>query len=172
MPVDIDALPSVEFADRLALPRKPGVYFVTDGDGVVYIGQAQSIRDRWRNHHRAVDLVMLDSVRIAWVEQADELARLELEASLTRELRPRLNARWLFGLTEPFVTDPDSEEPMVGASEVIRKTGIPRTTLYRLVDEKKIPVHEDRKPWQKRTRLRFRLSEVRAALQMDAPATP
>lgn len=59
---------------------------------------------------------------------------------------------------------------MVGASQVIRETGIPRTTLYRLVDEKKIPAHEERKPWEKRARKRFLLSEVRAALGMDRPA--
>lgn len=53
---------------------------------------------------------------------------------------------------------------MVGATDVIRETGIPRTTLYRLVDEKKIPAHQERKPWQRQARLRFRMSEVRAAL--------
>lgn len=59
---------------------------------------------------------------------------------------------------------------MVGASQVIRETGIPRTTLYRLVNEKKIPVHEERRPWEKRTRKVFRLSEVRAALGIDQVA--
>jgi predicted DNA-binding transcriptional regulator AlpA len=62
-----------------------------------------------------------------------------------------------------------TEEPMVGASEVIRETGIPRTTLYRLIDEKKIPAYEERKPWQKRAVKRFLLSEVRAALKMEPP---
>lgn len=62
---------------------------------------------------------------------------------------------------------------MVGATDVIRETGIPRTTLYRLVDEKKIPAHQERKPWQRQARLRFRMSEVRAALaKMEQPPTP
>lgn len=59
---------------------------------------------------------------------------------------------------------------MVGASKVITETGIPRTTLYRLVEAKKIPVYEERKPWQRKARFRFKLSEVRAALEMDTPA--
>jgi predicted DNA-binding transcriptional regulator AlpA len=64
------------------------------------------------------------------------------------------------------------DEPMVGASQVIRETGIPRTTLYRLIEARRIPVHEERKPWQKRPVKRFLLSEVRAALDMDRPAPP
>lgn len=54
---------------------------------------------------------------------------------------------------------------MVGATEVIRETGIPRTTLYRLVEDRKIPAHRERKPWQSRGSLRFKLSEVREALE-------
>jgi predicted DNA-binding transcriptional regulator AlpA len=57
------------------------------------------------------------------------------------------------------------EEPMVGASEVIRRLDIPRTTFYRLVKEHRIPSSEERKPWQRRTVKRFKLSEVKAALE-------
>jgi predicted DNA-binding transcriptional regulator AlpA len=64
------------------------------------------------------------------------------------------------------------EEKMVGASEVVRELGIPRSTLYRLVEEKRVPVHREKKPWQKEPRLRFLLSEVRAALDMDATPGP
>lgn len=63
------------------------------------------------------------------------------------------------------------EEPMVGASEAIRVLGIPRTSFYRLVDDGRIPVHEERKPWQRRPVKRFRLSEIRKALNMG-DATP
>ena len=61
---------------------------------------------------------------------------------------------------------------MVGASEAIRVLGIPRTSFYRLVEDRRIPVHEERKPWQKRPVKRFRLSEVRAALGMEDPRRP
>ena len=60
---------------------------------------------------------------------------------------------------------------MIGSSEAIRVLGIPRTSFYRLVDDGRIPVHEERKPWQKRPVKRFRLSEIRQALDMgDAAA--
>lgn len=62
------------------------------------------------------------------------------------------------------------EEPMVGASEAIRKLDIPRVSFYRAVNDGRIPFHEERKPWQKRPVKRFLLSEVRAALEMDTPA--
>lgn len=59
---------------------------------------------------------------------------------------------------------------MVGASEAIRELGIPRTSFYRLVEDGRIPVHEERKPWQKRTVRRFYLSEIRKALDMEPAA--
>lgn len=60
---------------------------------------------------------------------------------------------------------------MVGASEVIRKTGIPRTTFYRAVEEGRIPVHEIKQPWNRRAVVkRFLLSEVRAAMEKQPPA--
>lgn len=59
---------------------------------------------------------------------------------------------------------------MVGASEAIRVLNIPRTNFYRAVKDGKIPVHEVRRPWNRREVVkRFRLSEVRAALGMEPP---
>ena len=59
---------------------------------------------------------------------------------------------------------------MVGASQVIRELKIPRTNFYRAVKDGKIPVHEVRQPWNRREVVkRFRLSEVRAALDMEQP---
>lgn len=59
---------------------------------------------------------------------------------------------------------------MVGASEAIRVLEIPRTNFYRAVKDGRIPVHEIRQPWNRRSVVkRFLLSEVRAALEMDPP---
>lgn len=58
---------------------------------------------------------------------------------------------------------------MVGASDVIRTLDIPRVSFYRAVKDGRIPFEEERKPWQKRTVKRFRLSDVRKALDMPAP---
>jgi hypothetical protein len=64
-----------------------------------------------------------------------------------------------------------TEEPMVGASDAIRILEIPRTSFYRAVKDGRIPVHEERKPWNRRAvGKRFKLSEIRTALDMDRPA--
>jgi hypothetical protein len=65
------------------------------------------------------------------------------------------------------------EEPMLGASDAIRILEIPRTSFYRAVNDGRIPVHEEtRKPWQKRAVKRFKLSEVRRALDMERRPSP
>lgn len=170
--MDVTTLPSVEFADRRALPRKPGVYVVSDATGVVYVGQAQSIRDRWRNHHRSVDLVTLSDVRIAWTEVASLEERLEIEGHLTARYRPRFNGWRPLTCT---AAQPIGEDDglMVGASEAIRVLGIPRTSFYRAVERGLIPVHEVKQPWNRRSVVkRFYLSEVRDALGLNPPARP
>lgn len=61
---------------------------------------------------------------------------------------------------------------MIRATQVIRALDIPRTTLYRLVHEQKIPAYRERKPWQRRGQLLFKLNEVRAALARMAEQQP
>jgi len=56
-------------------------------------------------------------------------------------------------------------EPLVGANVVIRETGVPRKALYRMIRDGEIPAYHERKPWQKEGFWRFRLSEVKAALE-------
>lgn len=64
---------------------------------------------------------------------------------------------------------------MVTAQVIRKELGIPRHTLYRLVAEKTIPFHVlDPEPWHKadRRRLRFKVSEVRAALNIPSVRPP
>lgn len=166
--MDLSALPSLPFSERGSLPNLAGVYVVTDGDGVVYIGQAKSILHRWRNHHRAVDIVMLPLPRIAWIEEAEEQQRTAIESDMVRRFRPRLNVHGVIS-----VADGADDGRLVGASQAIRELGIPRTSFYRAVNDGRIPVHEvERKPWQKRAVKRFLLSEVMDALGMEQPGRP
>jgi predicted DNA-binding transcriptional regulator AlpA len=58
---------------------------------------------------------------------------------------------------------------MVTAKEIVARTGIPRTTLYRLIDANLIPAHSASKPWHQRRRFVFCLAEVEAALKMIRP---
>ena len=38
-----------------ALPSKPGVYFIHDFRGILYIGEAKNLRQRFLQHHRNED---------------------------------------------------------------------------------------------------------------------
>ena len=64
---------------------------------------------------------------------------------------------------------------MVTAKEVCETLGIPRYALYRLVEQGRVPASVETlppKPWHKpngRKAYRFKLSEVRAALNLPAP---
>jgi hypothetical protein len=57
-----------------------------------------------------------------------------------------------------------SEQTLVTAKVIVDAVGIPRATLYRLVDAKKIPAYPATKPWHQRRHFLFSLPEVRAAL--------
>lgn len=54
---------------------------------------------------------------------------------------------------------------MVTAKVITEEFGIPRSTLYRLVKDGRIPAHDVTKPWHERQQVRFLVSEVRAALE-------
>lgn len=54
---------------------------------------------------------------------------------------------------------------MVTAKVIAAEFDIPRSTLYRMVDEGRIPAHDVTKPWHKRRQLQFKVSEVRQAIE-------
>jgi excisionase family DNA binding protein len=57
------------------------------------------------------------------------------------------------------------EEELVTAKAVVDELGIPRSTLYRLVKDGKIHAEDVTQDWHSRRQYRFRVSEVRAALE-------
>jgi predicted DNA-binding transcriptional regulator AlpA len=62
---------------------------------------------------------------------------------------------------------------MVTAKVIAEKFAMPRSTLYRFVDEGRIPADDVTKPWHRRRQLRFRVSEVQRAIDaMKRPASP
>jgi excisionase family DNA binding protein len=64
------------------------------------------------------------------------------------------------------------DEPMVTAKVIAEKFEIPRSTLYRMVDDGRIPAHDVTKSWHKRRQFQFRESEVRKAIEDLAPTPP
>jgi excisionase family DNA binding protein len=64
------------------------------------------------------------------------------------------------------------DEPLVTAKVIADEFGIPRSTLYRLVADGRVPAHDVTKPWHDRRQLRFRVSEVRKAIEDRKRPTP
>jgi hypothetical protein len=86
--LNITALPGVAVAERKALPNCPGVYFVIDGDVVMYIGRAVNLRNRWKNHHR---LNQVRGARIVWLAISDAALLDGIEQACIAYFQPALN---------------------------------------------------------------------------------
>lgn len=54
---------------------------------------------------------------------------------------------------------------MVTAKVITDRFHIPRATLYRLVDQGKVPAHDVTADYHQRRQIRFKESEVQAALE-------
>ncbi|EAZ91118.1 GIY-YIG nuclease family protein [Crocosphaera chwakensis] len=67
---ELNLLPSVSFDNLDELPEYSGIYFVIDSsDRMIYIGQSENILNRWKNHHRKLQIEEKHQeipIRIAW----------------------------------------------------------------------------------------------------------
>jgi len=50
--IDVLALPHVSLHRRSDLPPVAAVYFVLQGDTILYIGRATCLQQRWMAHHQ------------------------------------------------------------------------------------------------------------------------
>lgn len=89
--IDFSTLPSLPLASRSALPPCPAVYFVLEGNHVLYVGRSVNLQQRWITHHRYSQLKGLNNVRIAWLECSDPSLLPEIEAALIEYFQPSLN---------------------------------------------------------------------------------
>jgi len=93
---------------QLALPNESGVYLVlADDDEVLYVGRAQHLKERWKNHHLVPALRSPGkTIRIAyWLCPVVDLK--DREAALLTAYRPRLNPPWEI----ERATEPDHARP-------------------------------------------------------------
>ena len=78
---DFRTLPNLTLLDKQQLPECSTVYFAVAKGQVLYIGRANNLRDRWRNHHRLPQLETISKkceVRIFWlVCEKSQLSMLE-----------------------------------------------------------------------------------------------
>lgn len=89
--LNINSLPSVALEDRLLLPARPSVYFVTDNQNVIqYIGKSLNTKSRWTKHSKLKELPSLEGIRISYLLLPEhELAF--VEAKLIEYFNPPLN---------------------------------------------------------------------------------
>ena len=95
--------------DRSQLPACPAVYFVLDGDAVLYIGRTRNLQQRWLAHHRWYQLkVMSGNIRIAWLECSDASLLVAIETASIEHFEPSLNRTKVGGeQTKIFVYLPE-----------------------------------------------------------------
>ena len=82
-----------------ALPDRPGVYYMKDGQGrIVYVGKAKNLQSRVRSYFTSIEAhnarlrTMVDTIQeIAWEETTSELEALMLESRQIKKLTPRFN---------------------------------------------------------------------------------
>lgn len=89
--VQIGHLPSLAFEHRRDLPIISALYFVLDNQmNIMYIGQTGNLRDRWKSHHRALQMEG-GGYRIHWKVIANEQQRLKGERQSVKFFRPPWN---------------------------------------------------------------------------------
>lgn len=90
------ALPSVAMSQADELPPARAIYFVLDGNEILYIGQSIRLNQRWdfsRSHHILPKLFKRTSWRIAWLECSEDTLLDGIELALIDHFNPPLNTR-------------------------------------------------------------------------------
>ena len=74
---DLSKLPSLSLSQRNTLPKCPAVYFAVDSENrVLYVGRANNLLARWKDHHRQEQLNRINrrnKIKIAWLICPNEL---------------------------------------------------------------------------------------------------
>lgn len=92
--IDPLALPSLPLGERSHLPNCPAIYFVMQGECVLYIGQTVNLTLRLATHNRLKQFAkMVGNIRIAWLECSDTTLLRKVEAALIEQFQPELNRR-------------------------------------------------------------------------------
>ena len=89
--IDLSTLPSLPLANRRQLPNCPAIYFVMEGDRILYIGSSSKLAQRWTAHHRYNQLKGMESIRLAWFECSDTSLLAEIEKALIEWFNPLMN---------------------------------------------------------------------------------
>lgn len=135
---NLSTLPKLLLADKRLLPTCSAVYFVIQGDAVLYIGKAINLVQRWRNHQRwyqLKDREINGTIYIAWLE-CDEAKSLEvIETAMINLLNPALNKRRI-------ASAPKTEQGIRCRLKELMSRKDPSLTVERLACETEIDFKE------------------------------
>ena len=81
------------------LPKNPGVYFIHDFRGILYIGEAKNIRNRFLQHHRNEENTLLKELveypfgdlRFYWLNAETKLKAVKIQKYWIRVFQPITN---------------------------------------------------------------------------------
>ena len=81
------------------LPTNPGVYFIHDFRGILYIGEAKNLKQRFFQHHRNEDNTMLrelvrypfGELRFYWLDAETKLKAVKIQKKWIRVFQPISN---------------------------------------------------------------------------------
>lgn len=110
------------------IPRQPGVYRFFDGDRVLYVGKAKSLRSRLVNYfgplqslHERTRRMVLTANRVEWVIVASEFEALQLEFTWIKQFNPPFNVQFMDDKSYPYLAVSLGDE--VPRAYVTRKRG-------------------------------------------------
>lgn len=92
--VNLDKTPTYQLSERKQFIPAPGIYIVKSGDRVLYVGQTVNLYQRWQNHHRLNDILVVDpeaSLHFVSINTNDSSLLLEIERNFIEQLQPELN---------------------------------------------------------------------------------
>ena len=84
---------SITIEDRDELPEESGIYFVIDNSNIYYIGMSKNLQQRWYSHHKQAALDSFTNLRIAYLDCLPKHYLKNIESTLIKHFKPRLNIR-------------------------------------------------------------------------------
>ncbi|MFQ3679459.1 MAG: GIY-YIG nuclease family protein [Pseudanabaenaceae cyanobacterium] len=95
---EIFRLPSCTIRTLDRLPAGPGIYYLTAGWRILYVGKSRNLRARWRNHHRYQQFAALHPLGRLHYRSLPAPQITAYEAQEIQRLHPRWNQRKVPGL--------------------------------------------------------------------------
>ncbi len=95
---EIFRLPSCTIRTLDRLPAAPGVYYITAGWRILYVGKSRNLKARWRHHHRYPQFAALHPFgRLHYRTLSHHQIALQ-ETQEIQRLQPRWNAQPIPGV--------------------------------------------------------------------------